>query len=356
MSLDKERNAKKMNSTNDTEGELAQETQAGSSEPYGTQPPIKDKPQPDGTDLLLELDKEPPKGSKTATIRRLLAYAFLYKKQLLVALIMLSVAVGTDLAGPFIAKRIIDVHISGISKPWYTTGVEGPYTVAYEGVFYKRADHFAANEAYGGEVRVLQVGKDYYFIPEPVKADGLRSMTSEGRISIDSGTNVSTYPARRLNTGELFRFFEPEFGGLIRLCGFYLGLLVVSALFSYGQRYFLQASANRIIRRMRTDVFGQINRLPIRYFDNLPAGKVVSRVTNDTEAIRELYVTVLANFLQERFIWLEFFWHCSCWMYGWRRFVCLSFHCSCCGFTCTANLPSATTGLSVRRSARLTGS
>lgn len=296
MSLDKERNAKKTNSTKDTEKELAQEMQAGSSETYATQPPIKDKPQPDGTDLLLELDKEPPKGSKTATIRRLIAYAFHYKKQLLVALIMLSVAVGTDLAGPFIAKRIIDVHISGISKPWYTTGEEGTYTVAYEGVFYKRFDHFAANEAHGGEVRVLQVGKDYYFIPEPVKADGLRSMTSEGRISIDSGTNVSTYPARRLNTGELFRFFEPEFGGLIRLCGFYLGLLVVSALFSYGQRYFLQASANRIIRRMRTDVFGQINRLPIRYFDNLPAGKVVSRVTNDTEAIRELYVTVLANF------------------------------------------------------------
>ncbi|WP_256223975.1 ABC transporter ATP-binding protein [Paenibacillus sp. 1_12] len=212
------------------------------------------------------------------------------------ALIMLSVAVGTDLAGPFIAKRIIDVHISGISKPWYTAGADGPYTVALEGVLYKRADHFAANEAHGGEVRVLQVGKDYYFIAEPIKSDGLRSITNEGKISIDSGMNVSTYPAKRLNTGELVRFFEPEFSGLIRLCVFYLGLLLVSALFSYGQRYFLQASANRIIRRMRTDVFGQINRLPIRYFDNLPAGKVVSRVTNDTEAIRELYVTVLANF------------------------------------------------------------
>ena len=34
----------------------------------------------------------------------------------------------------------------------------------------------------------------------------------------------------------------------------------------------------------------------MQYFDNLPAGKVVARVTNDTEAIRELYVAVLANF------------------------------------------------------------
>ncbi len=44
---------------------------------------------------------------------------------------------------------------------------------------------------------------------------------------------------------------------------------------------------------MYTDRFSG---LPIHYFDNLPAGKVVARITNDTEAIRELYVTVLAQF------------------------------------------------------------
>ncbi len=47
---------------------------------------------------------------------------------------------------------------------------------------------------------------------------------------------------------------------------------------------------------MREDVFSHIQTLPIRYFDRLPAGKIVSRVTNDTEAIRDLYVTVLATF------------------------------------------------------------
>ena len=47
---------------------------------------------------------------------------------------------------------------------------------------------------------------------------------------------------------------------------------------------------------MRNDVFRHIQTLPVQYFDNLPAGKVVARVTNDTEAIRELYVSVLANF------------------------------------------------------------
>ncbi len=55
--------------------------------------------------------------------------------------------------------------------------------------------------------------------------------------------------------------------------------------------------ANRIIQRMRQDVFSHIQKMPIRYFDNLPAGKVVARITNDTEAVRDLYVTVLSTFI-----------------------------------------------------------
>ena len=47
---------------------------------------------------------------------------------------------------------------------------------------------------------------------------------------------------------------------------------------------------------MRNELYEHIQTLPIRYFDNLPAGKVVARITNDTEAIRNLYVTVVSQF------------------------------------------------------------
>ena len=83
---------------------------------------------------------------------------------------------------------------------------------------------------------------------------------------------------------------------MIWLIALYFGLLLFASVFEYGQGLLLQTSANRIIQRMRTDVYAQIQRLHINYFDNLPAGKVVARITNDTEAIRELYVTVLATF------------------------------------------------------------
>ena len=86
--------------------------------------------------------------------------------------------------------------------------------------------------------------------------------------------------------------FEP----IAYLLVLFFGLAIVTAIFRYLQYILLQQGANRIIKKMRNDVFEHIQRLPIRYFDSLPAGKVVSRITNDTEAIRELFVTVLSQF------------------------------------------------------------
>ncbi|UVI33804.1 ABC transporter ATP-binding protein [Paenibacillus spongiae] len=218
------------------------------------------------------------------------------KGPLLIALLMLTVAVATDLAGPLVAKRLIDVHITGIEQPWYGTDAGDRYAADYQGSSYKRADHFEEGEARGQEARVIQVSKDYYFIPSSIAFDGVRTVDGNGVLTITKGTESASYEAAKLSKGELYNFFRPEIGGLLQLCWFYFGLVVLSAIFSYGQRYYLQASANRIIRNMRNEVFGHINRLPVRYFDNLPAGKIVSRITNDTESIRELYVTVLANF------------------------------------------------------------
>lgn len=87
-----------------------------------------------------------------------------------------------------------------------------------------------------------------------------------------------------------------DFRPVAQLLGVFMGLAVLTAIFRYFQYLLLQNAANRIVQKMRNDLYEHIQRLPIRYFDNLPAGKVVARLTNDTEAIRNLYVTVLSQF------------------------------------------------------------
>ena len=87
-----------------------------------------------------------------------------------------------------------------------------------------------------------------------------------------------------------------NFRPIAYLLALFFALGIVTAVFRYLQYILLQKGANKIIQKMRNDVFEHVQRLPIRYFDDLPAGKVVSRITNDTEAIRELFVTVLSQF------------------------------------------------------------
>ncbi|MGC4378042.1 ABC transporter ATP-binding protein [Fictibacillus sp. Mic-4] len=227
--------------------------------------------------------------------KRLFQYALLFKKNIFIGLLMLALAVAADLAGPFVAKRMIDSNILGIEKTWFETMNHGGDTVEYQNKWYKRKDHFAAGEKRGSEARILQINRDYYFIAGPISFDGERKV-KDGNVVITNKGKSETYNASKLSRKELFAFYAPEIFGVLKLLGIYFGLLVLACFFQYGQRYMLQVSANLVIKKIRQDVFRQIQRVPITYFDNQPAGKIVSRVTNDTEAIKELFVNVLANF------------------------------------------------------------
>lgn len=146
-------------------------------------------------------------------------------------------------------------------------------------------------------MRVLQAGTSFLFIGEPVAdVTGDRSF-KDGVLTISrkDGT-VSEYPAQKLSASGLFAFYKPEVPGIISLIIWYFVFLAVSIVMEFGKTYWLQSSANKVIRKLRMDVYAHIQRLPVYFFDNLPAGKVVSRVTNDTEAVKDLFIAVLANF------------------------------------------------------------
>lgn len=240
----------------------------------------------------------------TPTGKRLFQYAMLYKKPILLAMLLLVLAVCAELTGPLIAKRMIDQNILGIEKPWHEVQGEQPYAVSYKDKWYKREDRLSEESAasseeaaVGKEVRVLQIGRDYYFLDGELPEDGAKKVSGGIMTVTDPDTGAtSQYPVQKLSKSELYAFYKPEVPGLLRLAAMYFGLLLLVAAFAYGQRLLLQTSANRIVQKMRGDVFAHTQRLPVQYYDNLAAGQVVSRVTNDTEAIRELYVGVLANF------------------------------------------------------------
>ena len=89
---------------------------------------------------------------------------------------------------------------------------------------------------------------------------------------------------------------------IIGLAGAYLFIQTSNVIISYFQLLKFQEVALKIIQQLRIDAFAKVHGLGMRYFDQTPAGGIVSRVTNDTEAIKEMFVTVLIGFIQSAFL------------------------------------------------------
>lgn len=76
---------------------------------------------------------------------------------------------------------------------------------------------------------------------------------------------------------------------LIQLLVVYIGLNITTVVARYISSIYRMRAANGVVKVLRDQVYAHVQELPIQYFDNLPAGKVVARITNDTENLRQQF-------------------------------------------------------------------
>lgn len=86
-----------------------------------------------------------------------------------------------------------------------------------------------------------------------------------------------------------------ELTGLALAYGLFYAL---SAWAGYQNAMRFNEVAFNVVRTIRSQVFAAVMRKPLTYFDHRPTGALVSRITNDTEAIKELFVQVMSTFVQ----------------------------------------------------------
>ncbi len=98
-----------------------------------------------------------------------------------------------------------------------------------------------------------------------------------------------------------------EFQPLLILGSTYMAIQIIKAILMFFQFVKFQELALKIIQQLRIDVFSKVQALGLKYFDKTPAGSIVSRVTNDTEAIKDMFVTVIATFIQGGFLLIGIF-------------------------------------------------
>lgn len=85
------------------------------------------------------------------------------------------------------------------------------------------------------------------------------------------------------------------FRGILTAAGYYLFMLLLGFVFNACNTWNLQKMGQKIIYRMRENVFTHVQSLSLGFFNTTPVGKLVTRVANDTEAVNELFSTILVN-------------------------------------------------------------
>ncbi len=93
-----------------------------------------------------------------------------------------------------------------------------------------------------------------------------------------------------------------EMPRLLTLVFIYAGILIVSLICTYIQAILLQSTGQKLLSRMREDVFSHIESLSHNQLNHEPVGKLVTRVTNDTNSISMFFTGVLVNLAKNGFV------------------------------------------------------
>ncbi|HEM6339238.1 TPA: ABC transporter ATP-binding protein [Streptococcus suis] len=90
--------------------------------------------------------------------------------------------------------------------------------------------------------------------------------------------------------------------GILLVLGAYFGLYVLQMLFQYIGNFWFAKVSYSVVRDIRQDAFSKMESLGMAYFDQTPSGSIVSRLTNDTESISEMFSGILSSFISALFV------------------------------------------------------
>ena len=81
------------------------------------------------------------------------------------------------------------------------------------------------------------------------------------------------------------------------LLALYFIVFIVTGILLNRSRVYFQISANKIASRVQKDVYDKVSTFPISYFDNLPSGKIASRITNDTNKLKTMFQLLFSDII-----------------------------------------------------------
>jgi ATP-binding cassette subfamily B multidrug efflux pump len=243
-------------------------------------------------------------------MRRLMSYAKPYRNMFVLAIIVIMIIAGTDLVRPYLIKTAIDNHISGYNAPMTRYEPDGvpeeipsSRRMEYGGHVYVRMNDLPEEDRSAADFQLLSVSGKYVLISGVLPPD-------HGDVELattDSGTSILAdgveYPGQIIEGRENIAIFrKQDVAAVSNLAIIVLLVGAVAFLLNYGQTVLLHKLGQRIVYGIRQEVFTHLQNLDVAFFDKNPVGRLVTRVTNDTETLNEMYTSVIVNLFKDVFM------------------------------------------------------
>lgn len=233
-------------------------------------------------------------------MKRLLTYLKPHKWVMTGATLLVLLIIVVELYRPVIIGNAIDDNINGYYQPYVETTADEPASVKYHDITLTKSDILSGStpdidvsdeDTSDAIYYQILLYEDTYYMAKHLTAAECIALSGSDTTLLSSYVDKSE-PLTREDLKSLRRL---DFYGILQAAGFYLLLLLVGFVLNAANTWMLQKMGQKIVFSMREQVFTHIHSLSVNFFNTTPVGKLVTRVSNDTEAINELFSTILVK-------------------------------------------------------------
>ena len=226
-------------------------------------------------------------------MKRLLSYLKPHKFVMTAATVLVLLIIVVELYRPIIIGDAIDNFINGYYRPYVLANEDDREVITWNGLnLTRKTDEELTLLPESTECYQIFLYHDSYYMAESITpSECTRLRDADNEYLENYVQNGAPYLGRE----ELKELRTYDFVGILRAALLYLLMLLIGFILNYMDTWMLQKMGQKIVYQMREEVFTHIHSLSLTFFNSTPVGKLVTRVSNDTEAINELFSSILVK-------------------------------------------------------------
>ena len=206
------------------------------------------------------------------------------------ATVLVLFIIAVELYRPIIVGNAIDQYINGYYHPYAEADVSAPDAVNWNGLVLSRDQ--AVSAADSASFYQIFLWKDHYYMAENLTRSECTALQNADTSVLK---NYVRDGAQKLTSNDLKVLRQNDFKGILKAGILFLLLLFSGFFLNLADTWLLQKMGQQIVYKLREETFTHIHSLSLSFFNTTPVGKLVTRVSNDTEAVNELFSTILVK-------------------------------------------------------------